>query len=208
MISVGVANTKGGSGKTTIATHVAAHLALRGWSVVLADLDRQRSATGWVSRRPSSLAAIRSLDLSRGLEEVGGVQAVVYDAPAAAKRKDLERLLDRLDLLILPVAPSAFDEDGTRRFLKLIADVKVVRKHRLPVLAVGVRVRPRSSAAHRLGAFLRDLGHPAVASLRDSASYAPLAAAGRTVFDEHDRRSRELAADWAPLVAELDRCTP
>ncbi|MHB8320761.1 MAG: ParA family protein, partial [Acidithiobacillus sp.] len=49
MIRVLVLNSKGGAGKTTVATNLASLLALRG-SVLLADLDPQRSSSTWAAR--------------------------------------------------------------------------------------------------------------------------------------------------------------
>jgi cellulose biosynthesis protein BcsQ len=42
-----VASSKGGAGKTTLATNLAAHYALEGKRIVLVDADRQHSATRW-----------------------------------------------------------------------------------------------------------------------------------------------------------------
>lgn len=200
MVAVAVANIKGGSGKTTVATHLAAWLAANGASVVLADLDRQRSAFAWTQRRPQDLPVVRGLDLSREWEPVVGVDAIVYDIPAAMKRKELEELIRQVDALVLPVLPSAFDEDGTRRFLDLIGEFKAVRKHRLPIFTVANRVRLRTVAARRLDTFLRELEMPPSAMLRDAAAYGAAAATGRTLFDEPDPRAQDLLRDWQPLL--------
>ena len=53
-----VANPKGGSGKTTVATNVAGWLAGKRQRVALADHDPQRSATEWLARRPALFPAI------------------------------------------------------------------------------------------------------------------------------------------------------
>ena len=52
MQTILVANPKGGSGKTTVATNVAGWLAGKRQRVALADHDPQRSATEWLARRP------------------------------------------------------------------------------------------------------------------------------------------------------------
>lgn len=48
---VALLNQKGGVGKTTLTTHIAAKLALRGQNVILLDADPQGSALGWTQRR-------------------------------------------------------------------------------------------------------------------------------------------------------------
>ena len=55
MVNILVANPKGGSGKTTLATNLAGYFAKTGESVTLRDLDRQQSATRWLERRPKLL---------------------------------------------------------------------------------------------------------------------------------------------------------
>ncbi len=203
MIAVAVANIKGGSGKTTLATHLAAWLAHNGVTVALADLDRQRSAFAWTERRPRDLPGVRGVDLSRDWAPVAGVDAVVYDIPAAMKRKDLEEVVNQVDALILPVLPSAFDEDGTRRFLDLVSEFKPIRKRRLPIFTVANRVRGRTVAARRLETFLTELEFPPSATLRDAAAYAAMAGTGRTLFDEADPRSKDLLRDWVPLLRTI-----
>ena len=50
MFTILVANPKGGAGKTTIATNLAAYLAGKHQRVVVLDMDRQRSAARWLAR--------------------------------------------------------------------------------------------------------------------------------------------------------------
>jgi len=49
MLSILIANSKGGCGKSTLSTNLAAALALAGQQVLLADADRQRSSLAWPS---------------------------------------------------------------------------------------------------------------------------------------------------------------
>jgi chromosome partitioning protein len=97
-----------------------------------------------------------------------------------------------------------FDEDGTRRFLEVVSEFKPIRKNRRAIALVANRVRPRTRAAQRLEQFLGELGAPPVAWLRDAAAYSHLAAAGRSVFDESDAKSKAALEDWRPLLAFLD----
>ena len=47
-----VTNSKGGCGKSTIATNLAAYYADEGYATVLADYDPQGSALSWLHERP------------------------------------------------------------------------------------------------------------------------------------------------------------
>ena len=59
MRNIMVINSKGGSGKSTVATNLASCLALQGQSVVLMDHDPQGSSTQWLRARPPARAPIR-----------------------------------------------------------------------------------------------------------------------------------------------------
>jgi chromosome partitioning protein len=208
MLSVLVGNIKGGCGKTTIATHLASAFALRGFKTAIGDCDRQRSALNWLRRRGESAPAILGLDWAKAVDDPPkGVQRLVIDAPAAMHHKDVEDLIRISDVVVVPVLPGAFDEDATAHFLRKLSEVKLVRKNKRVVAVVGNRLRLGTRASEHLDAFFAGLGFPVVARLRDSQVYPNLAAAGSSVLEAADRRSREYAAEWGPLLALLERET-
>ncbi|GAB4179642.1 MAG: ParA family protein [Thalassobaculales bacterium] len=201
MFVIAVANVKGGTGKTTVATNLAAHAALAGHRTVLADLDRQRSALAWLARRPASAAAIRGIDLTHGIEDLPRKAArVIIDGLAAMPGDMVGEVVDIADLIVIPVLPSAFDEDGTSRFVAQLAKERKIRKGKRLVAFVANRVRPRSHAAHRLQQYLAAQDHPVVATLRDTALLAEAAARGLSLFELAGRRAAPYAADWQPLL--------
>ncbi len=205
MISVLVANTKGGCGKTTIATTLASAFAGQGRFTVLADVDRQHSSLDWAKRRPDAAPALAGLDWAKSEFAVPkDAERVVIDAPAALKMKDVEALVKMADVIILPVLPSAFDEAATRRFLNRLEELKPIRKSRAAVAIVGNRMRVRTRAAAQLDAFLGGLGHSVVSRIRDSAAYTEAAAEGLSVFDLRGRRAEDLREDWAPLLRHIE----
>src|SRR5438477_11272516 len=79
-----VANPKGGSGKTTLATNIAGWLAANKQRVVLADFDAQRSTAQWLSRRSEHLPKIFGWtpDQDRKLLQDVDPQWLVIDLPA------------------------------------------------------------------------------------------------------------------------------
>ncbi|MBN2753046.1 MAG: ParA family protein [Rhodospirillaceae bacterium] len=202
---VAVVNTKGGSGKTTVATHLAAHFACRGLVTGLADLDRQQSAAGWLARRPYTLPAIVSVDLETG-KSPKGMDRLVVDAPAALKRKAVADVVESADVLVIPVLPSVFDEDGTLRFLKHLETIKPVKKGKRDICFVANRIKLRTRAVERLEAFLADMDYPVMARLRDTQTYANLAVDGRSLFDAPGVRLKDYRAEWQPLLNYLDNC--
>lgn len=205
MLTVLVTNTKGGCGKTTVATHLAAAFAGAGLKTALADADRQRSSLEWINRRPDWGSKIRPLDWVKQIGKAGsGTDRLIIDAPAAMKLKDAETLIKEADIIVVPVLPSIFDEGSTNRFLKRIQDLKPIRKQHATVAIVGNRIRSRSRASERLRQYVAGLGYPAVAGLRDSASYPDVALRGLSLFDLDGVRTEGLRGDWHPLLRFIE----
>jgi chromosome partitioning protein len=206
MMIVLVANTKGGCGKTTVSTHVAASLACDGHRTALADADRQRSSLEWTRLRPGSAAPIAGLDWTKTLTDPPkGLDRLVIDAPAAIKRKHLFQLVGMADLIVVPVLPSAFDQGSTAAFLARLHQLKAIRKSRKPVGVLRNRVRAHTRATARLARFLAETEHADLGALADRAIYNDVAAQGLSLFDLSGRPAERLRADWAPLLDYVDR---
>ncbi|WP_233702178.1 ParA family protein [Iodobacter ciconiae] len=63
MRSILIANPKGGSGKSTLSTHLAAWFAWQEEMVMLGDIDNQQSSRHWLSLRPIESPHILGWDL-------------------------------------------------------------------------------------------------------------------------------------------------
>jgi chromosome partitioning protein len=148
MQSVLVANPKGGSGKTTLATNLAGYLASARQVVCLWDLDRQHSALEWLRLRPGHLTPIHRLDERDAAPRKA--EWLVLDSPAGLHGKRLSELLKQAAKVLVPIQPSVFDIAATRAFLAELAEEKAVRKQRTFVGVVGMRVDPRTPHAARL----------------------------------------------------------
>ena len=205
MLTVLITNTKGGCGKTTIATNLAGAFATAGFRTVLADCDRQRAGCGWVSRRPQAAAAVGSADWAKGVAPLPvKTERVVIDAAAGLRRRQVEELVRLADIVVLPVLPSVFDENTTRRFLGLLDKLKPIRKDKRAVAVVGNRVRARTKSAERLDGFLAGIGQRAVTRLRDTQLYPTAALAGLSLFDMGTRRADDFLQDWRPLLSFIE----
>ena len=208
MKTVLVASSKGGVGKTTLSTNLAAHFALDGKRTVLVDADRQGSAHHWASKRAHLEHAVLPVDGTRrdwGRKLPEDAQRVIVDAAAGAHGDELAHFLDVADAVVVPVMPSTIDMEATVPFLDSLAKHPRVRKGKLPVGLVGNRLRPWTTASQQSMETLRQWPYPLVAQLRDTQAYVLMAGLGRSLFDYQSQQIREHQADWAPLLKWLKR---
>ena len=81
-----VASSKGGAGKSTVATNLAAYFALQGKRTALIDADRQKSSTHWCEKRAHLDSAVLPVDGSKkGWKKHLPSQTEVAIVDAAAK---------------------------------------------------------------------------------------------------------------------------
>lgn len=207
MQTILVANPKGGSGKTTLATNIAGWLAGKRQRVALADADPQRSASEWLARRPALFPPITGFDgdaRKRALKDVAP-QWLVVDSPAGIHGEALRDAVRRADLLIVPVSPSVFDMTSTERFLHALGDYKAVKQGGVAIGLVGMRVDVRTRSAGELDEFLKGSEFPLVTHLRDTQVYVHCARDGFSVFDLPPSRAEQDWEQWKPLTRWVAR---
>jgi len=204
-----VLNPKGGSGKTTISTNLAACLSAAGHSTALMDYDPQASSLRWLSKRPRELPAIHGIAAARlgmqatrswQLRAPEGTRYIVVDTPAAIPAHQLIEFTRDADAVLIPVGPSDIDIHAASRF---IADLLLVAKVNRRTGMVGVianRVRERTVAYPRLMHFLARLSIPRVTVLRDSQNYVHAAESGMGIHDMKPYRVEKDLAQWMPVL--------
>jgi chromosome partitioning protein len=207
MQTVLVANPKGGSGKTTLATNVAGWLAGKRRDVVLRDLDPQRSSTEWLERRPALFPRIAGARESKHDYKEGEHEWRVIDTPAGLHGDDLRDAVRRADVMLVPLTPSAFDMAATHHFLTQVHEHKAIRKGDLALGIVAMRVDPRTRSAAELDSFLEAFEFPVIAHLRDTQVYIHCARDGASVFDLPRSRGEQDWDQWKPLTRWITRHT-
>jgi chromosome partitioning protein len=201
MKAVLIANPKGGSGKTTVATSLAGMLAVAGDEVRLLDLDRQQSATQWLARRDRHLPAIATVEGS----EADAKGWLIIDSAAALHGKNLEHALRLVQKVLVPIGASLFDIQASRDFLQVLAEEKAVRKGKIDVAVVGMRMAPRTRAAATLEQFLAGLDLPVLAHLREAQNYVNAAFEGKTIFDLPPHLAERDQEDWLEISRWLHK---
>ena len=115
MRTVAVVGMKGGTGKTTLALHLAVATVQQGLNVAVLDLDPQQSAAKWGDRRAAPEPVVLAVAPSRlplELERVVGAGAdVAYlDTPPRAGSDNAAQAAARVaDLVLLPCRPAILD---------------------------------------------------------------------------------------------------
>jgi chromosome partitioning protein len=133
MLTIVFASQKGGSGKTTLAAHLAVQAGLAGaGAVALVDTDPQGSLADWWKLRHETMpslirseAAELADDLSR-LRDQGHDLVMVYTQPAVTDA--ISEVVRRADLVVVPCRPSPHD-------LRAVgATVDIVESWQLPLV--------------------------------------------------------------------------
>ena len=210
-----VINSKGGSGKTTVATNIASYFAAHDLKTALLDFDPQGSSTRWLNLRPESKPAIYGSHVADKKNTTGktrsflmrvpaDTQRVVFDAPARVSELELKELLLQVDIIIIPVLPSSIDIHAVTRFIEELLITRKVRQKGIGVGIVANRVKKNTRTYRSLERFLKSLELPFVTTLRDTQNYVHAAERGIGISEMWDKRTQTDREQWAPLVNWLD----
>lgn len=199
MKNILIANSKGGSGKTTLATNLAGYFASLGKRVMLNDLDRQQSSARWLERRPAVMPIIQSYS-ARNKVQFKEPEWIITDSPAGFRDEKLADAVKQADCVIVPIQPSAFDIGATSDFLDRLAEEKAIRKNKTFVALVGMRVNNRTHAAAGLADFMEQTGFPVLTYLRNAQVYATAAELGVSLFDMRPSFVAQDIEQWMPLL--------
>ncbi|HEY2396573.1 MAG TPA: ParA family protein [Rudaea sp.] len=208
MLRILVASSKGGCGKTTIATNLAAYYALDGKNTVLVDTDRQASSMHWSEKRVGSSAPVLPIS---GVKSGWSArippdsQRVVVDAPAGIRAGELSDLLEDVHALVIPVLPSRIDLEASEVFLAEVAALPKVKRGKVAVGLVANRLRPWTTAAQQAIEEIKHLPFPLVAQLRDTQGYVLMTGLGKSIFDYNSEVIRSHQEDWEKLIRWLKK---
>jgi chromosome partitioning protein len=185
-VVIAVLNQKGGSGKTTIATHLARALQLDGSDVVLIDSDPQGSARDWAAVRedqPLSVVGIDRPTIDRDLRSLGHKDYIIIDgAPQAA---DLAvSAIKAAHLILIPVQPSPYDIWATADLVELVKQRIEVMDGKLKAAFIVSRAIKGTKIGEEVTEALKGYGLPVLeARITQRVSYPSTAAQGKTVLD-------------------------
>ncbi|MEM9798372.1 MAG: ParA family partition ATPase [Pseudomonadota bacterium] len=182
-----LAQQKGGSGKTTLTTHLATELASRDYRVALLDVDPQGSLGRWFLTRYEREHGLKG-DITFSTSSAWGVNFecskyaddydfILIDTPPKID-SDLKPSLKVADLVIVPVSASEVDLWATEGVLDLAA-----REGKRP-LAVLNRARSGTRLTDKIRSALAELeADPAETVIGQRVAYAEAIGAGQGVCE-------------------------
>jgi len=201
---IAVCSQKGGSGKTTVAAHLAVQAGLAGHGpAVLIDTDPQGSLAEWWRARTDdvpALATVKLEDLAANLQELQsyGTEIVVIDTPPALTAS-IEEVIALADLVIIPARPSPHD-------LRAVgATVEMVRRAGKPFVFVLNGAAQRANITVQAVAALSEHGRVSPVILYQRTEYAASMIDGRTVIEAapSGKSAQEIAALWKFVHAQV-----
>ncbi|PVV05842.1 MAG: hypothetical protein B6D77_17720 [gamma proteobacterium symbiont of Ctena orbiculata] len=209
-----ILNSKGGCGKTTIATNLAGFYAASGTSTTLFDYDPQGSSQRWLELRSEQFPDIHGVFAAKttqgsvtrafALRIPQDTQRIIVDTPASMKRLEMMEMLRSATAVVVPVLPSGIDCHVTLDFLKQLSDLVRQMGLDLPIGIVANRVRINTRAFKKLKQTLEDIDVPMVAYLRESQNYVYAAESGCAVVDLKQPSFKKDNQQWSILINWLE----
>lgn len=201
---VAVVNRKGGSGKSTLSTNIAAWCAHSGWQVMLGDIDRQQSVRSWLQRRPTAAPPITTwaVDNGRVFRAPRGTTHVVLDTPGALYDFEQSKLLVWLDAIVVPIGPSLFDREASLTFLTELQRHPRVRTGKCKIAPIGMRWPPEALEQWKRGEGTWQQSLLTV--IPEDPRYRAFLDSGSSVFDEFGAMTPQDRVHWSPLLHWLD----
>ncbi len=205
MRTLAILSQKGGTGKTTVAVHLATAASAAGKHTLLADMDPQRSATDWRRVREADAPALieaksGTLFVASHTAERTGVDLMVLDT-RPAQDSDIAEAIRLADLCLLVLRPSFFDVKAIGRTLEM---TRAMGKPALFVInqAPSQREHREPPAVLETVAALRELGAPlAPVGLRARAVYQTAISKGSVAQEvaPESAAAQEIGLLWTHL---------
>ena len=207
-----VLNPKGGSGKTTIASNLAACYAANGERPTLMDLDPQGSSMRWLRKRPGEAAPIhgiaafeKSATVTRSWQTriPADCGVVIVDTPAGIDAHSLPDLTRGADAVLVPVMPSEIDIHATAKCIADLLLVAKIRRSQRRIAIIANRVRSNTRTSLSLTRFLSSLDIPLIATLRDTQSYVRSAEVGLGIYEMPHWQVQQDLPHWKEVLSWL-----
>jgi chromosome partitioning protein len=206
MRTVVIASPKGGTGKSSIAAHLAVEAEQGGSGpVAVVDTDTQGSLADWWNAREAPTPQYAGVDIEQlknqlGMLESHGVNLVIIDTPPALTHV-IDATIHIADFVLVPVRPSPHD----LRAVSLLIDMLEVAN--APFCFVVNGATPRSIIALDAVRALAQHGKVAPSILHNRIDFATSMIDGRTVgeLNHKSRSAGEVTELWQYVSTQLHK---
>ena len=212
---VAIANTKGGVGKSTVATNLAVEAARAGVSTLLVDTDPQASSTLFASARPADRPSFRSVQMTkpilhREIPELARPFDLVLIDTGGRETATFRSALMASTEVVVPITPSAYDVWASEDVFALVDELGATRDD-FDVRVLLNQVIPRTRIAQEAIEALEeltgdDLGESSRVRLLEARLHSRVAwkmAAGAGLSVAEKEPSSAAAKELDALVREL-----
>jgi chromosome partitioning protein len=205
-VKIVITNSKGGVGKSTLATHLAVWLHDRGANVALLDLDKQRSSSVWTAQAEPKITVRTAATPEECLSELQNLSAchdfVVGDGPGGLD--DVSRtLLILADLALLPITPSLLDVRSVQQASSILGYAQKINHGRPMGRLVLNKMKTRDTISRELKLTAPKLGMTVTENvIRDLQPYRDAVQQG-TVVMRMGRKGKLAAEEIDRLFSEL-----
>lgn len=200
MKTIVISSQKGGSGKTTLAAHLAVAAGRAGSGEAwLIDTDKQGTLERWHERRAAEDPGRLELTLAQipaglaKLEKLGAGFCLIDCAPTISA--DNRSLIELADLVLIPVKPSPAD------LWAVGATVELARNAGREILFVLSQAKPRAGITAQAAEALAAHGRVARSQIADRVAYAAAMIDGRTAqeLEPRGKAAAEIEALWLEI---------
>jgi chromosome partitioning protein len=211
-----ILNPKGGCGKSTLATNLAAFYARQDSTPTVMDFDPQGSTISWLKRRPEDLPPIhgiaaykKTMQATRSwqLRLPDDTRDVIVDTPAGISHDEMREITRDSTRILVPVLPSSMDMDIASCCIANLLSVANVDHKDRKLAVVANRTRKNTKSLDRLMCFLDSLDIPVIAVLRDSQNFVEAAEQGMGLHDMHPAQVHSDLEQFERIVRWLDART-